>query len=39
MWNAPSKRQLAKIPKLYQTEEVALKDKIILFSSEAVTGI
>jgi hypothetical protein len=29
MWNAPSKRQLATLPRLYQTEAVALKDKII----------
>ncbi len=29
MWNAPSKRQLAKLPKLYETESVPLKDKII----------
>jgi hypothetical protein len=29
MWNAPSKRQLSTLPRLYQTEAVALKDKII----------
>jgi len=29
MWNKPTKKQLAKLPKLYQTEEVPLKDKII----------
>ncbi|MBF0203980.1 MAG: DUF2958 domain-containing protein [Desulfamplus sp.] len=29
MWNAPSKKQLSTLPKLYETEEVALKDKII----------
>ena len=29
MWNIPSKEQLAKIPKLYQTEGVLLKDKPI----------
>ena len=29
MWNAPSKKQLAKLPKLYETESVPLKDKII----------
>lgn len=29
MWNAPTKRQLATLPRLYETEEVPLKDKII----------
>lgn len=29
MWNIPSKEQLAKIPKLYQTEGMLLKDKPI----------
>ena len=29
MWNAPSKRQLTKLPKLYETESAPLKDKII----------
>jgi len=29
MWNTPDKERLAKIPKLYETEEVPLKDKNI----------
>ena len=29
MWNVPTKERLAKIPKLYETEEVNLKDKLI----------
>ena len=29
MWNEPSKEQLAKIPRLYETEDVPLKDKLI----------
>ena len=29
MWNIPSKERLAKIPKLYQTENTPLKDKLI----------
>lgn len=29
MWNEPSKVRLAKIPKLYETEEIPLKDKLI----------
>jgi len=29
MWNKPSKKQLSKIPKLYATEKIPLKDKII----------
>ncbi len=29
MWNVPSKERLSKIPKLYETEEVPLKDKDI----------
>jgi len=29
MWNVPSKERLAKIPKLYETENVPLKDKQI----------
>jgi len=29
MWNVPTKERLAKIPKLYETEEVSLKDKVI----------
>ncbi len=29
MWNIPSKERLAKVPKLYETEEVPLKDKLI----------
>jgi hypothetical protein len=29
MWNVPSKQRLAKIPRLYQTEEVPLKEKEI----------
>jgi hypothetical protein len=31
MWNKPTKEQLAKIPKLYETENVSLEDKIIHF--------
>jgi hypothetical protein len=30
MWNPPTEKQLAKLPKLYSTEDVALKDKKIL---------
>jgi hypothetical protein len=29
MWNEPTKEQLAKIPKLYETEKTPLKDKLI----------
>ena len=29
MWNEPTKERLAKIPKLYQTESIPLKDKMI----------
>jgi hypothetical protein len=29
MWNKPTKDELAKIPKLYETENIPLKDKII----------
>lgn len=29
MWNVPTPEMLAKIPKLYETEEIPLKDKLI----------
>lgn len=29
MWNTPSKERLERIPKLYETESVPLKDKVI----------
>lgn len=29
MWNEPSQEQLAKIPKLYETEHIPLQDKLI----------
>lgn len=29
MWNEPSKEELAKLPKLYETEKAPLADKII----------
>ena len=29
MWNEPSKERLAKIPKLYETEEIPLQEKLI----------
>jgi len=29
MWNEPGKEQLSKIPKLYQTENIPLEDKLI----------
>jgi hypothetical protein len=29
MWNEPTKERLAKIPKLYETEEIPLQDKLI----------
>lgn len=29
MWNEPSKQSLARIPRLYETEHIPLKDKII----------
>ena len=29
MWNIPSRKRLAKIPKLYETEHIPLKDKLI----------
>jgi len=29
MWNEPTKQRLAKIPKLYETEDIALQDKKI----------
>ena len=31
MWNTPDKGRLAKIPKLYETEGVPLKDKLVFF--------
>ena len=30
MWNIPSKEQLDKVPRLYATEEVPLRDKLML---------
>jgi hypothetical protein len=29
MWNEPTKKQLKKVPKFYETEEIPLKDKLI----------
>lgn len=29
MWNIPSKERLDKIPRLYETEEIEVKDKLI----------
>jgi hypothetical protein len=29
MWNTPTKEELANIPRLYETENIPLKDKII----------
>jgi hypothetical protein len=29
MWNVPSKERLGKIPKLYETEDIPLADKLI----------
>lgn len=29
MWNEPGREQLSKIPRLYGTENVSLKDKLI----------
>ncbi len=29
MWNEPNKERLAQIPKLYETEHIPLKDKLI----------
>jgi Ca2+-binding EF-hand superfamily protein len=29
MWNTPTEEELAKIPRLYETENISLKDKII----------
>ena len=29
MWNKPTKERLAKMPRLYQTEHIPLKDKLI----------
>lgn len=29
MWNTPSAERLAKLPRLYETEQVGLKDKLI----------
>ena len=29
MWNKPNKEDLGKIPRLYETENISLKDKII----------
>jgi len=29
MWNIPNKERMAKIPKLYETEHIALKEKLI----------
>ena len=29
MWNEPSKKKLAKIPKIYETSYVALEDKLV----------
>ncbi len=30
MWNEPTKEHLAKLPGLYETESIPLKDKLIL---------
>ena len=38
MWNIPSKERLARIPRLYETEKILLKDKIVhlhFFSGES----
>ena len=29
MWNEPTKKQLARLPGQYETEQVALKDKVV----------
>lgn len=29
MWNTPSRERLSKIPRLYETEHIPLKDKVI----------
>jgi hypothetical protein len=29
MWNVPSKERLSQIPRLYQTEEIPLKEKVV----------
>ena len=29
MWNEPTKEQLSKLPRLYETDNIALKDKLI----------
>lgn len=29
MWNIPSKERLAKIPRLYETEHIPIKDKLV----------
>ena len=29
MWNKPTDRQLSKLPRLYETEDIPIKDKII----------
>ena len=29
MWNTPSAERLAKLPRLYETEQVGLKDKLV----------
>ena len=30
MWNKPTKKELSLIPRLYETDNIALKDKIIM---------
>ena len=29
MWNVPTREELDRIPRLYQTEDIPLKDKLI----------
>ena len=31
MWNEPTKEQLARIPKLYETKNTPLKEKLVYF--------
>jgi hypothetical protein len=39
MWNTPTKEELSKIPRLYETERIPLKDKIIHMHFSLVDAI
>jgi len=36
MWNEPTHDRLAKIPRLYETENIPLRDRLIFLSGDAI---